>query len=72
MLDSKILSNRLGRLTYPLLSWILKLTVLGNPDVEELKDVRELTGQVEVEELQFGTYFIARATKPANGALARP
>jgi len=66
MLDSKVLSGFLGRLTYPLLSRILKLTVLGNPDIDELKEVRELTGEVEVEELQFGTYFIARAVKPLN------
>ena len=72
MLDSKVLSGFLGRLTYPLLSWILKRTVLGNPDVDELKDVRELTGEVEVDNLQFGTYFIARVTKPGDGAVARP
>jgi ubiquinone/menaquinone biosynthesis C-methylase UbiE len=65
MLDSRFLSGLLWRLTYPLFSWILKLTVLGNPDVDELRDVRELSGQVEVEELQFGTYFIARVMKPA-------
>ncbi len=64
MLDAKVLSGFLGRTTHGLLSLILKLTVLGNPDVEALKDVRELTGQVEVEELQFGTYFIARVMKP--------
>jgi len=33
-----------------------------------LKDLNELTGLVEVEELQFGTYFIACAEKPAGGA----
>jgi ubiquinone/menaquinone biosynthesis C-methylase UbiE len=66
MLDAKVLSGFLGRTTHGLFSLILRLTVLGNPDVEALKDVRELTGQVEVEELQFGTYFIARATKPAQ------
>jgi len=64
MLDAKVLSGFLGRTTHGLLSLILRLTVLGNPDVEALKDVRELAVQVEVEELQFGTYFIARVTKP--------
>jgi len=64
MLDAKVLSGFLGRKTHGLLSLILRLTVLGNPDVEALKDVRELAVQVEVEELQFGTYFIARVTKP--------
>ena len=72
MLDAKVLTGSIGRLTYPLLSWILKLTVLGNPDVEELSDLRELSGQVEVEELQFGTYFIACVMKPVELAVARP
>jgi ubiquinone/menaquinone biosynthesis C-methylase UbiE len=66
MLDAKVLNGFLGRTTHGLLSLMLRLTVLGNPDVEALKDVRELTGQVEMEELQFGTYFVARVTKPAQ------
>ena len=68
MLDAKVLKGFLGRITHGLFSLILRLTVLGNPDVEALKDIRELTGQVEVQELQFGTYFIARAIKPISGA----
>jgi ubiquinone/menaquinone biosynthesis C-methylase UbiE len=65
MLDAKALSGWLGRVLYPLASWTLKLTVLGSPDIDELKDLEALTGQVEVEKLQFGTYFIARVIKPA-------
>ena len=65
MLDAKALSGWLGRVLYPLAAWTLKLTVLGSPDIDELKDLEALTGQVEVEELQFGTYFIARVVKPA-------
>lgn len=72
MLDAKVLSGLLGRLTYPLFSWILKLTVLGNPDIDELEDLRALTGSVEMESLRFGTYFIARVTKPVDVAVARP
>ena len=64
MLDAKALSGWLGRLLYPLALWTLKLTVLGSPDIDELKDLEDLTGDVEVENLQFGTYFIARVTKP--------
>ena len=63
MLDAKALSGWLGRLLYPLALWTLKLTVLGSPDIDELKDLEALTGDVEVEKLQFGTYFIARVTK---------
>jgi ubiquinone/menaquinone biosynthesis C-methylase UbiE len=66
MLDAKALSGWLGRLLYPLALWTLKLTVLGSPDIDELKDLDALTGDVEVEKLQCGTYFIARVTKPAQ------
>ena len=65
MLDAKALSGWLGRVLYPLASWTLKLTVLGSPDIDEVKDLEAFTGQVEVEKLQFGTYFIARVIKPA-------
>jgi ubiquinone/menaquinone biosynthesis C-methylase UbiE len=66
MLDAKALSGWLGRLLYPLTLWTLKLTVLGSPDIDELKDLEALTGDVQVENLQCGTYFIARVTKPAQ------
>jgi demethylmenaquinone methyltransferase/2-methoxy-6-polyprenyl-1,4-benzoquinol methylase len=66
MLDAKTLSGWLGRLLYPLAVWTLKLTVLGSPDIDELKDLEALAGDLEVENLQFGTYFIARVTKPAQ------
>jgi ubiquinone/menaquinone biosynthesis C-methylase UbiE len=66
MLDAKTLSGFVGRTTHRLLSLILRLTVLGNPDLNQVADVRELTGRVEVENLQFGTYFVARAVKPIS------
>jgi len=66
MLDAKTLSGFVGRKTYRLLSLILRLTVLGNPDLNEVQDLRELAGQVEVDNLQFGTYFVARAIKPIS------
>ncbi len=66
MLDAKTLSGFVGRMTYRLLSLVLRLTVLGNPDLDQLADVRELAGHVDVENLQFGTYFVACAVKPIS------
>src|SRR6266550_6456479 len=66
MLDAKTLSGFVGRMTYRLLSLVLRLTVLGNPDLNQLADVRELAGHVDVENLQFGTYFVACAVKPIS------
>jgi ubiquinone/menaquinone biosynthesis C-methylase UbiE len=70
MLDAQVLSGSLGRTTHGLLSLILRLTVLGNPDLNQVEDLRELTGRVELENLQFGTYFVARAIKPISEAEA--
>lgn len=53
----------LGKLLYPFVVWMSKLTVLGNPNVRPWDDLRELTGDVEYEEAQFGTYYICRARK---------
>jgi demethylmenaquinone methyltransferase/2-methoxy-6-polyprenyl-1,4-benzoquinol methylase len=64
MVDSRVPAGFIGKLTYPFLSLIMKLTVLGNPDLEELKDISELAGPPDVEEMRFGTYFIARSIKP--------
>ena len=66
MLDARTLSGFVGRMTYRLLSLVLRLTVLGNPDLDQLADVRELADHVDVENLQFGTYFVACAVKPIS------
>lgn len=68
MLDAKALPGLPGLLTYPFFSLLLKWSVLGNPDIDEMEDLRALTGNVEVESLRLGTYFIARVTKPLDGA----
>jgi ubiquinone/menaquinone biosynthesis C-methylase UbiE len=68
MLDARVLDGFFGRTTHGLLSLILRLTVLGNPDLDQVEDLRELTGRVELENLQFGTYFVARALKPISDA----
>jgi hypothetical protein len=42
----------------------MKLTVLGNPDIDSLEDLRQLAGEIEVEYLFMRTYFIGRGVKP--------
>lgn len=63
IMDAKLPSNRLGRLLHPFVMWASRLTVLGNPDVRPWDELRELAGEVETEEVSFGTYYICRATK---------
>ncbi len=63
IMDAKLPSGILGKLLHPFVVWTSKLTVLGNPDVRPWDELRELTGDVDYEEAQFGTYYICRARK---------
>jgi demethylmenaquinone methyltransferase/2-methoxy-6-polyprenyl-1,4-benzoquinol methylase len=63
IMDAKLPSGILGKLLYPLVVVISKLTVLGNPDVRPWDELRALTDEVDYEEAQFGTYYICRAKK---------
>ena len=63
IMDAKVPSGVLGRLLYPFVVWTSRLTVLGNPDVRPWDELRELTGDVDYEEAQFGTYYICRGRK---------
>jgi SAM-dependent methyltransferase len=66
IMDARLPSGLVGRLYRPIAMWLMKLTVLGNPDVDMLDDLRELAGNIEVDELMFGSYFIGLATKPSE------
>jgi ubiquinone/menaquinone biosynthesis C-methylase UbiE len=63
IMDAKVPSGVLGKLLYPFVVWTSRLTVLGNPDVRPWDELRELTGDVDYEEAQFGTYYICRGRK---------
>jgi hypothetical protein len=64
IMDARIPKGTIGDLYRPLAMWTLDRTVLGNPDVDILEDLRQLAGRIDVQELFLGTYFIGRATKP--------
>lgn len=66
IMDARIPKGSIGEWYRPLAMWTLKRTVLGNPDVDILEDLRELAGRIDVQELFLGTYFIGRATKPLS------
>lgn len=67
VMDAKLPSGILGKLLHPFVVWTSKLTVLGNPDVRPWDELKELTGGVDYEEAQFGTYYICRARKRSLG-----
>jgi ubiquinone/menaquinone biosynthesis C-methylase UbiE len=66
IMDAQFPSGRLGRFTrlfHPVLVWLLKGTVLGNPYIAPCEELAEVAGGIESEELAMGTYFICRAKK---------
>lgn len=66
IMDAKLPANALGKLLHPVVRLTSRLTVLGNPDVRSWDELKELAGDVEMEEISFGTYYICRARKAAD------
>lgn len=63
IMDGKLAHGWLGRLSQPLVTWLSKATVLGDLDRQPWEDLKDLTSQVEMEEVNLGTYYICRAKK---------
>lgn len=61
--DGKLAHGLLGRLSRPLTTFLSRATVLGDPDRRPWEDLKKLTPRVEMEEINFGTYYICRGTK---------
>jgi ubiquinone/menaquinone biosynthesis C-methylase UbiE len=64
IMDAKLPSGFVGKLLNPFVVWTSKLTVLGNPNIRPWDELRELTDDVDFEEVQFETYYICRGRKP--------
>jgi len=63
IMDGKIAHGLLGRLSRPIMTLISKVTVLGDPDRRPWEDLKKFTPLVEMEEVNFGTYYVCRGTK---------
>jgi len=63
IMDGKLAHGLLGRLSRPGVILLCKATVLGNPDRQPWEDLKKFTPQVEMEEINLGTYYICRGTK---------
>ena len=64
IMDGKLAHGLLGKLSRPGVILLSKATVLGDPDRQPWEDLKKFTPQVEMEEVNFGTYYICRGTKP--------
>jgi demethylmenaquinone methyltransferase/2-methoxy-6-polyprenyl-1,4-benzoquinol methylase len=63
IMDAKLPEGVVGKLLLPSTLWMMRRTVLGNPYIRPWEDLRKLTSEVTMEQLQFGTYYICRGTK---------
>jgi hypothetical protein len=64
VMDAKPAPGWRGKIVTPLAGWLSRATVLGNPYTRHpWEDLRKVAGQVEMEEMWAGTYFICRAMK---------
>ena len=64
IMDAKLPSGRVGKLLQPFVVWASRATVLGNPNIRPWEELKELAGDVNCEDIQFGTYYVCRARKP--------
>jgi demethylmenaquinone methyltransferase/2-methoxy-6-polyprenyl-1,4-benzoquinol methylase len=72
VMDAKTPPGACGKLVGPLLFWISRASVLGNPDARPWEHLRELTPHVDLQEKALGTYYICCGTKLAAPAAAPP
>ena len=63
IMDGKLATGICGRLSRPWVTWLSKKTILGDPMRLPWGDLRGLDAKVEMEEFNFGTYYICKATK---------
>jgi ubiquinone/menaquinone biosynthesis C-methylase UbiE len=66
IMDAQYPPGLLGKLMTPFkpaLFLFLKATVIGNMDIKIADELKEITGNVNVQEFSFKTYFIATAIK---------
>jgi ubiquinone/menaquinone biosynthesis C-methylase UbiE len=63
IVDGKLATGICGRLSRPCVTWLSKQTILRNPMRLPSSDLCRFDAKVEIEEFNFGTYYICKATK---------
>ena len=63
IMDAKLNGVPLGRFMRLPVIWVSKASVLGDPDVLPWEDLKMSTADVEMEEINWGTYYICRGRK---------
>ena len=68
IMDAKPPPGRGGEFILPFSVWLMKRTLLGNPYIKPWNDLAELAEDFAMEEFLFGSYYVARGTKPERAA----
>jgi ubiquinone/menaquinone biosynthesis C-methylase UbiE len=64
IVDGKLPPGFGGNLVLPFSVWLMKRTLLGNPYIKPWNDLAAIADDFAMEEFLFGSYYIARGTKP--------
>ena len=64
IMDGKLARGFWGKLSRPWVTFLSQATVLGDPDQQPWDNLKQLTSEIEMQEFNFGTYYICRGTKP--------
>ena len=64
IMDGKAPRGVLGRLSRSFVNTVSKATVLGNLERQPWEDLKAFTPRIDLEEVNWGTYYICRGTKP--------
>jgi ubiquinone/menaquinone biosynthesis C-methylase UbiE len=71
IVDGKLARGICGRLSRPWVTWLSKKTILGDPMRLPWGDLGRFDAKVEIQEFNFGTYYICKATKNASSHVRR-
>jgi hypothetical protein len=70
IMDGKLATGICGRLSRPWVIWFSRKTILGDPMRLPWGDLRGFDAKVEMEEFNFGTYYICKATKNTSSPVS--
>jgi ubiquinone/menaquinone biosynthesis C-methylase UbiE len=70
IMDAKVPPGLSARLVLPFSLWLMKHTMLGNPLIHPWEELAALTGELEMSQRLFQSYYICCGVKPGAGNAA--
>jgi len=66
IMDAKVPPGPSGKLVLPFSLWLMKHTMLGNPLIHPWKELAALTGDIDMTQRLFRSYYICCGVKPVQ------